>query len=112
METIQERERIDALTDDFRVELLADLRDPEYAAGYLKAALQDGEEYNIILALKDIADAYNLGSNGLTFDADFVSKVAAGLREHLAKMDEMTQRLEHLRSSATQSPMSSAPKSA
>jgi DNA-binding phage protein len=97
METIQKRDKVDAVTDDYRQELLMDLRDPEYAAGYLKAVLQEGEDYHIMLALKDIADAYNLGSSGLTFDAEFVAKVAAGLREHLSKMEEMTTRLEQLR---------------
>jgi probable addiction module antidote protein len=41
---------------DFRDDLLADLADPEEAAHYLNAALEDSEEMALV-ALRDVAEA-------------------------------------------------------
>lgn len=41
---------------DFRRDLLADLADPEEAAHYLNAALEDSEEMALV-ALRDVAEA-------------------------------------------------------
>jgi probable addiction module antidote protein len=43
-------------TTDFREDLLADLADPEEAAHYLNAALEDSEEMALV-ALRDVAEA-------------------------------------------------------
>lgn len=46
-------------TDSYRESLLRDLLDPEEAAGYLNAAIADGEdEAALLLALRDIAEAH------------------------------------------------------
>ena len=43
-------------TSDFREDLLADLADPEEAARYLNAALEDSEQMALV-ALRDVAEA-------------------------------------------------------
>ncbi|MGA2144401.1 MAG: addiction module antidote protein [Bryobacteraceae bacterium] len=43
-------------TTDFREELLADLADPQEAADYLNAALEDSEQM-VLVALRDVAEA-------------------------------------------------------
>jgi probable addiction module antidote protein len=43
-------------TTDFRDDLLADLADPQEAAHYLNAALEDSEEL-FLIALRDVAEA-------------------------------------------------------
>ncbi len=43
-------------TLDYRQRLLEDLTDSEYAAGYLTAALEEGEEV-FFLAVRDVVDA-------------------------------------------------------
>jgi hypothetical protein len=95
MEKVQDREKLGRVTDDYRTELLADLRDPSYAAGYLKAVLSDGDRDAIIMALKDIADAYHIEGSD-TIDANYLQSLTSGLREHLTKLDEMTQKLENI----------------
>jgi probable addiction module antidote protein len=42
--------------NDYRADLLADLRDPRYAAGYVSAAASESLE-TLLLALRDVADA-------------------------------------------------------
>src|SRR5512136_936711 len=42
---------------DYRTGLLEDLVDPEEAAAYLNAALEDGDQQVFLLALRDIMDA-------------------------------------------------------
>ena len=42
--------------NDYRVDLLADLKDPHYAAGYVSAAASESPE-TLLLALRDVADA-------------------------------------------------------
>lgn len=42
--------------NDYRADLLADLRDPEYAAGYLSGAIVESPE-TFLLALRDVAEA-------------------------------------------------------
>jgi probable addiction module antidote protein len=41
---------------DYRIGLLADLADPEEAAAYLNAALEDGDQQVFLLALRDVAE--------------------------------------------------------
>jgi len=45
------------LTKDYREGLLARLRDPEYAAEYLNAVLEENDQAAFLLALRDVADA-------------------------------------------------------
>lgn len=42
---------------DYRKALLNDLKNPEEAAGYLSAALEDDDPRVFLVALKDVADA-------------------------------------------------------
>lgn len=41
----------------YKEDLLARLRDPEYATGYLNAVLEEGDEAAFQLALRDVAEA-------------------------------------------------------
>jgi probable addiction module antidote protein len=41
---------------DYRIRLLSDLRDIKYAAGYLTAALEEGEDV-FLLAIRDVVEA-------------------------------------------------------
>jgi probable addiction module antidote protein len=43
-------------SNDYKTDLLSDLRDPEYAAGYLSAAKAESQE-TFLLALRDVAEA-------------------------------------------------------
>ena len=42
---------------DYRIGLLQDLADPQEAAAYLNAALEDGDQQIFLLALRDVAEA-------------------------------------------------------
>jgi probable addiction module antidote protein len=42
---------------DYRIGLLEDLANPEEAAAYLNAALEDGDQQVFLLALRDVAEA-------------------------------------------------------
>ncbi len=42
---------------NYKEDLFKDLKDPEYAAAYLNAALEDEDPKVFLIALKDIADA-------------------------------------------------------
>jgi probable addiction module antidote protein len=56
-------------TTSYRDDLLEDLRaEPEYAVGYLNAALEEGHEA-FLVALKDVVDA-RLGMTGLSEQAE------------------------------------------
>lgn len=44
-------------TIDYKEHLLEDLKDLDYAAGYLSAALEEGEDV-FLLAVRDVAQAY------------------------------------------------------
>ena len=44
-------------TIDYKERLLQDLKDSDYAAGYLTAALEEGEDV-FLLALRDVAQAH------------------------------------------------------
>ncbi len=48
-------------TVDYRVGLLKRLVDPEYAAAYINAALEDESQEVILLALRDVAEARGFG---------------------------------------------------
>ncbi len=45
---------------DYKIRLLKDLANPEYAVGYLDAALEDGDQQVFLLALRDVAEARGL----------------------------------------------------
>jgi hypothetical protein len=45
------------LTASYHEDLLARLRDPEYAIGYLNAVLEESDEAAFQLALRDVAEA-------------------------------------------------------
>lgn len=51
-------------TKSYQESLLASLRDPEEAAEYLNAALEESDERVFLLALNNVAQA-----NGFSFDA-------------------------------------------
>ena len=40
--------------------LTEDLKDPEYAAGYLNAVLEEGDDAAFLVALRDVAEAYGI----------------------------------------------------
>ena len=42
---------------DYRIGLMEDLADPEEAAAYLNAALEDGDQQVFLLALRDVTEA-------------------------------------------------------
>jgi len=44
-------------TIDYKESLLEDLKEPDYAAGYLTAALEEGEDV-FLLAVRDVAQAH------------------------------------------------------
>ena len=50
------------LTKDYRKSLLQALQDPQEAAAYLTAALEEGDSATFLLALHDVADARGMGS--------------------------------------------------
>jgi probable addiction module antidote protein len=50
------------LTKDYRESLLQALQDPQEAAAYLTAALEEGDSATFLLALRDVADARGMGS--------------------------------------------------
>jgi probable addiction module antidote protein len=45
------------LTKSYRADLIKDLKDPIEAAEYLNAAIQDGNQENFLMALRDVAEA-------------------------------------------------------
>jgi probable addiction module antidote protein len=47
-------------TKPYKEHLLAKLKDPEYAAGYLNAVLEEGDDAAFLLALRDVAEAYGV----------------------------------------------------
>jgi probable addiction module antidote protein len=50
------------LTKNYRDSLLRTLQDPQEAAEYLTAALEEGDSTVFLLALRDVADARGLGT--------------------------------------------------
>jgi probable addiction module antidote protein len=50
------------LAKDYRESLLQALQDPQEAAAYLTAALEEGDSATFLLALRDVADARGMGS--------------------------------------------------
>ncbi|MBS0624070.1 MAG: putative addiction module antidote protein [Verrucomicrobia bacterium] len=54
---------------DYKVHLLEQLQDPDEAAAYLNAALQDNDPHVFLLALRDIAEAQG-GMGWLADQAD------------------------------------------
>lgn len=50
------------LTKDYRESLLQALQDPQEAAAYLTAALEEGDSATFLLALRDVAEARGMGS--------------------------------------------------
>jgi probable addiction module antidote protein len=50
------------LTKDYRESLLQALQDPQEAAAYLTAALEEGDSAAFLLALRDVADARGMSS--------------------------------------------------
>ncbi len=45
------------LTKDYKKDLLQRLKDPEYAAEYLNAAIEDGSRKVFLLALRDVCES-------------------------------------------------------
>jgi probable addiction module antidote protein len=50
------------LTKDYRESLLEDLQDPEEAAAYLTAALDEGDPAVFLLALRNVAEAKGMST--------------------------------------------------
>jgi probable addiction module antidote protein len=50
------------LTKDYRESLLQALQDPQEAAEYLTAALEEGDSATFLLALRDVADAKGIST--------------------------------------------------
>ena len=50
------------LTKDYRESLLQTLQDPQEAAEYLTAALEEGDSAAFLLALRDVADARGMST--------------------------------------------------
>ena len=50
------------LTKNYRESLLQALQDPQEAAEYLAAALEEGDTAVFLLALRDVADARGIGT--------------------------------------------------
>ena len=50
------------LTKDYRESLLQALQDPQEAAEYLTAALEEGDRATFLLALRDVADARGMST--------------------------------------------------
>src|SRR5712691_3116672 len=50
------------LTKDYRESLLEDLQDPQEAAAYLTAALEEGDSAVFLLALRNVADAKGMSA--------------------------------------------------
>src|SRR5687768_14099446 len=44
----------------YRESLLEDLRDPEEAASYINAAIEDGSQEMLLLALRDVAESHKM----------------------------------------------------
>jgi len=53
---------MDKLTKDYRESLLHDLQNPEEAAAYLTAALEEGDSAVFLLALRNVADAKGMST--------------------------------------------------
>ena len=69
--------RIPRRTTSFRDDLLADLADPNEAATYLKAALEDSEEM-FLVALRDVAEAKQMAKPDTLPVAENRAQVATG----------------------------------
>ena len=57
-----------AVTIDYKEGLHQALRDPEEAAAYLTAALEEADQAVFMLALRDVAEAYGIGNVAQTAD--------------------------------------------
>jgi len=47
---------------DYKKDLLKRLKDPEYAAEYINAAIEEGDKAVILLALKDVCEARGISN--------------------------------------------------
>ena len=65
---------------DYKIGLLKRLTDPDYAVGYLNAALEDEEQQVFLLALRDVAESRGLSQ---------VARDAQLNRENLYRMLSM-----------------------
>jgi probable addiction module antidote protein len=84
------------LTKDYRESLLQALQDPQEAAAYLTAALEEGDSATFLLALRDVADARGMGSLAANAQAnhDNLSRI---LSEHgNPQLDSLTALLDAL----------------
>ena len=67
----------DKLTKDYRDFLLKQLQDPEEAAAYINALLEDGDEAVLMLAFRDVVEAQGVGK---------IAKMSGLNRESLYRM--------------------------
>lgn len=65
------------LTKDYREYLLKQLEEPEEAAAYINALLEDGDESALLLGFRDVVDARGLGE---------IAKITGLNRENLYRM--------------------------
>jgi probable addiction module antidote protein len=50
------------MTKDYHASLIAGLRDPEEAAAYLRAALEEQDKSTFLLALRNVAEAHGMSA--------------------------------------------------
>src|SRR5262252_6363946 len=60
--TINGESGMSKLSKDYRETLLEDLQDPQEAAAYLTAALEEGDSAVFLLALRNVADAKGMST--------------------------------------------------
>jgi len=56
-------------TESYKENLLESLKNPEAAAGYLTACLEDGDVDGFLLALRDVAEAQGRSPEAIGADA-------------------------------------------
>ncbi len=73
----KKKDKRNSLTVSYRDYLLASLRNPQEAAGYLNAVLAEGDQAAFVLALRDVAEAYGLDDLAAKTQLDRQSLVRA-----------------------------------
>ena len=82
METVKELREYLMLTRPYQDELLKALTDPEEAAAYLNAAIDEGSEELFLLALRNVGEAQNLKKEGMDISLSDLAHILSriGLR--------------------------------
>lgn len=69
----------------YQAYLIESLKDPEEAAAYLEAVLEDGSEEEVLLALRDVAEARLAAVNSDRGDSETIQQILSS-PEHLDMM--------------------------